>query len=119
MKAQKLLSMTILLMLFVTVSSFASDATEQRAARKQLKSEISSLFDYVPFTDLLEEEGTCQLRIIFRINEDQEMDNIIIEGNNDNLVNYAKTILKNNRIKANPLLEDLTFGVDMKFIYRT
>ncbi len=97
----------------------ASEGQEVRSAKKQLKSKIESLFSNVPFEDVIGNEECCNLKIEFTINDCQHMENIVVKGENADLVHYAKMLLSNNKIKADSQLTGITFGVSMKFVYKT
>ena len=118
MKAQKLF-LTLSLVMLGLVSLQASEGREVVSAKKQLKSEIKSLFNYVPFGDLITNDECCTLRVEFTINDSQQMENIVVKGNNEDLVQYAKTLLSKNKIVADDQLVGRSFGVDLKFVYKS
>ena len=118
MKAQKLV-LTLAVVMLGLVSLQASEGKEVISAKKQLKSDIASLFTNVPFDDVIANEDCCTLRITFTVNDCQQMENIVVEGSNADLVHYAKMVLSNNKIKADSQLAGTTFGVSMKFVYKT
>ena len=116
MKAQKLF-LTLTVVMLGLVSLQASEGREVTSAKNQLKSEIKNLFNYVPFEDLIDNEECCTLRVEFTINDSQQMENIVVEGDNDDLVRFAKTLLSKNKIVADSQLVGRTFGVSLKFVY--
>jgi len=118
MKAQKLF-LTISLVMLGLVSLQASEGREVTSAKKQLKSKIESLFTNVPFEDVIANENYSTLRITFTVNDCQQIENIVVEGSNADLVHYAKTVLTKSKIKADSQLAGKTFGVSMKFVYKT
>jgi len=118
MKAQKLF-LTLAVVMLGLVSLQASEGREVTSAKNQLKSEIKSLFNYVPFEDLIANEECCTLRVEFTINDSQQLENIVVEGNNADLVHYAKTLLSKNKIVADDQLVGRSFGVSLKFVYRS
>jgi hypothetical protein len=118
MKTQKLF-LTLAVVILGLVSLQASEGREVTSAKKQLKSEIKSLFYYVPFEDLITNDEYCILRVEFTINDSQQMENIVVEGNNADLVQYVKTLLSKNKIIADDQLVGRMFGVNLKFVCRS
>jgi hypothetical protein len=118
MKTQKLF-LTLAVVMLGLVSLQASEGREVTSAKQQLKSEIKSLFYYVPFEDLITNDEYCILRVEFTINDSQQMENIVVEGNNADLVQYVKTLLSKNKIIADDQLVGRMFGVNLKFVYRS
>jgi len=117
MKAQKLLVSVLILMFGFTIVK-ADNAREFVSAKKLLHSEIESLFNHVPFDDVLYRGECCRLNITFKVNETQKLDDIVVEGENEALVQYASVLLRNNKITADQKLEGITFNLSMKFVYK-
>ncbi len=118
MKAQKLL-VSVLILMFGLAVARAGDAREFVSAKSLLQTEIESLFNYVPFDGILYCGECYKLDITFRINEDWEMDDIVVEGENEALIQYVSVLLYNSRIQADPKLEGITFNLSMKFVYKS
>ncbi len=118
MKPQKLVLCAIVLMLGLA-NLQAGEAREFTSAKKQLKDEIKFLFNYVPFETFLQESECCVLDVTFRVNDNRELEDIYVEGNNKDLVDYANRVLKRNTIKAHSLLEGITFKVSIRFAHKS
>ena len=118
MKAKQFILITMLLLAGL-ISLQASETKELTSAKKQLNSQIESLFNYVPFEDVLKGEDCCTLKITFKVNNSQKLQDIVVEGNNEDLVHYAKMVLKNNNIKTDSELAGNVYSVSMKFVYKS
>ena len=118
MKAQKLFLALAALIFSISVAQ-AGETKEAVSAKKQLETQIKTLFNYVPFEDLVNGEECCTLTIKFNVNECQKLENIVVEGDNEDLVHYAKIVLTNNDIIADSQLTGGVYSVSMKFVYKT
>jgi len=118
MKTHKLLVSVLILMFGLAVAK-AGDAREFVSEKNLLHTEIESLFNNVPFDDILYRGECCKLDITFRINENRKLDDIVVEGENKALIQYVGVLLNNSKIKADPKLEGLKFNLSMKFVYKS
>jgi hypothetical protein len=115
MKAQKTILMTAMLGLVFAMSSYASENEAASAAKSELKDHISFLFRQVPWEDVVGEEGCC-VQLSFTVNDQLNLEDIQIEGENEDLVHYAKVVLTRNKIKADPVLKGQTYHMKIRFV---
>lgn len=118
MNAKKLF-LTLTLVALGLAGLQAGEGREVASAKRQLHNEIRSLFDNVPFGDVIDNENSSTIRIKFIVSKSQQIENIVVEGENADLVHYAKMVLRENTIKPESLLAGKTIGVSMRFVYKT
>lgn len=116
MKTQKSILMTILLGLVITLYSHASEGEATHEAEYDLKNDITHLFKKVPWEDIVDPTGCCVVMISFRINDELGLDEIQVEGENEDLVYYTKVVLNRNRVNADEVLKGRKFKLQIKFL---
>lgn len=115
MKTQKSILMVILLGLVFTLSSYASEGKAAHEAEYELKHHISFLFKAVPWEDLVEPHESCTVVISFKVNNESQLEDIQVEGENEDLVHYTKIVLNRNKISADQVLKGKTYKMQIKF----
>ena len=115
MKTQKSILMVILLGLVFTLSSNASEGKATREAVNDLKHHISFLFKAVPWEDIVGPEDCCSVVISFTVNEQKMLEEIQVEGENEDLVQYTKVVLNQNKISADEVLIGNKYRMQIRF----
>jgi hypothetical protein len=89
----------------------------QTSSNNQLNSEIYSVLKMVPYIEIL--DGNVSLiNIEFKVNENHEMTDLKITGENDRLVRYAYWTLSRKVIKVDPELKPSAYSIDVTFIVK-
>ena len=112
MKAQKSILMAILLGLIFSLSSNASESE----AVSDLKKQFSYQLQHVPW-DYVGVDEICCVRLTFRINDQQIVELISVEGENEDLVQYAKVVLDGYKIKTDEALRGKKCSMEVRFKY--
>lgn len=115
MKTQKTILMAILLGIIFTMSSRASESKAAHEAVYELKHHISFLFKAVPWEDIIDPSGCCTVIVSFRVNDDSVLEDIQVEGENEDLVHYANVVLNRYAIKADQVLKGKRYQIQIRF----
>lgn len=115
MKIQKSILMVILLGLVFTLTSNASDSKAAHEAEYELKYTISSLFKKVPWEDIVEPSGNCIVTISFSVNDDLTLNELQVEGENEDLVHFTKVVLERNKVHADKVLVGKKYQMQIRF----
>jgi hypothetical protein len=115
MKTQKSIIAALLLGLVFTLSGYANESNATSEAEYDLKQYISHVFRQTPWEDIVSPDGCCTVILKFRVNEDLTLDDIQVEGENEDLVHYAHVVLTRSKIKADKLLEGNSYRLQIRF----
>ncbi len=114
MKAQKSILMAILLGIVFSLSGKANESEATKEAVYDLRNQISYVFKNLPWEDVVDDENCCVL-LTFRVNEQQIVEIVGIEGKNEDLVHYAKVVLNNQEIKTGEALSGRKYSMEIRF----
>jgi hypothetical protein len=114
MKTQKSFLMAILLGLVFTLSSFASESEAKHEAVNDLKHQINFLFRQLPWEDLIDGELCC-VTVTFRVNDQQILEVIQVEGENEDLAHYTEVVLNRHKIKTEEALKGGKYSMEIRF----
>lgn len=115
MKTQKSILMVILLGLVFTMSGRASEGKAAHEAVYELKHHISFLFKAVPWEDIVDPSNCCTVTVSFRVNDNSVLEDIQVEGENEDLVNYANVVLNRDEIEADQVLIGKKYQLQIRF----
>ena len=85
---------------------------------KKLAQTIESLFKDAPLEDLMYIDERCTLHVKFKIDENNQITDINIDGDNRELVRYANAKLSHNSVAVNSTFEQRTYAITLQFILK-
>ena len=96
----------------------ASNGLKTKSNDKKLAQTIESLFKDAPLEDLMYIDERCTLHVKFKIDENNQITNINIDGDNPELVRYANTRLTHNSVAVNSTYEQRTYTITLQFVLK-
>jgi hypothetical protein len=89
---------------------------EVNSAKSQLSEILDKLFFTIPLHNLMDDEKVSQLSIKFTVNENYELTNLKIKGENEKLVKYAQIKLSEEITKYVDYIEPSKYNVKLRFV---
>ena len=91
---------------------------ELENAKLQLSMILDKLFLTTPLYKLMGDDKECQLTVKFTVNENYEITNLKIDGENNNLVKYVHRKLSEDAAKFASDIEPSKYNVKLRFVLR-
>lgn len=117
MKTTRIILTLIVLALVCFIPAKASGDYPESTSSKKLSEKLSSILMKIPFEDLMEENETT-ISITFKVNNNHEIENVQVEGNNKSIVRYAKVKLTRQPIVVDPEIEAKTYNIIYRYILK-
>jgi hypothetical protein len=93
----------------------AGSGIEKKITQKQLSQALYSLFRNAPLEDIMGDENDCNVNIYFKINDNNEMTDVYIDGKNEQIVRYAYNTLTGKTVKVTPCKDRIAYMVSLRF----
>jgi hypothetical protein len=116
MKTKNILVSVLLVFIIGNLHAGEGDSEAVARAKRELESKINELMYIVPFDDTIGDEKECRLTLTFRVNDQAEVCDCAVSGENKELVSWVNTCLYNKKIEADPLLIGKKYRVPVSFI---
>ena len=115
MKTKRSILVAVLLGMVFTVSTRAGENKAVQEAAYDLKYNISRLFKAFPWEDIVGPDECCTVVISFKVNEESLLEDIQVEGENNDLVQYTMAVLNRKDIIAGDVLKGKKYRIQIKF----
>lgn len=118
MKTVKIFLSAAALVLINLTSVNANETYPDKICSEVLSEKFSSILYYLPYEDLLDKNEESLLSISFKVNENHELDNIQIMGDNPQIVKYAQTKLTNRVIKVDRKVKEREYNIKFHYMIK-
>ena len=116
MKTQKFLIGLITIFSLAISTAFAGENKTAATAHSEIKSNLNDVMEQIPFEEFMGNEKECKMTIVFHVNENSELVNYKIYGDNDSLCHIAEILLNKAELTTDQILNGKGFRVDVKFV---
>ena len=96
-----------------SMQAMAGEADAVKYAKDELKEELYTRFQGIPFQDLISDD--TYITVVFRVNENAEIGEFHIHGENMSLVSLAEQMLKREKVSVSPLLVGECYKIKITF----
>lgn len=96
----------------------AGSKVESENAQTHLSNILDKLFLATPLDNLMGDDKECQLTVRFTVNDNYELTNLRINGNNEKMISYAYAKLSEEAAKIESEIEPSKYDVKLRFILR-
>ncbi len=116
MKTQKILFSCLVMLTFALSSSFASKNETAASARTTLIKNVDYIVQKIPFEEFIGNVKECKMTIVFKVNENSEVTDYVIDSDNESLNHITELHLNRAHLKADPILKGYTYRIKVNFV---
>ena len=115
MKTKRTIFLAAIIILLSQISLMANTSEKIRIARNKLKSEIAWQVKQAPFELVNSDAEGNTVHIYFTVNEQGLIDEVNVEGDNEDLVNYVTIRIRPEELSAHPELSGKKCYVPVRY----